>query len=117
MQMWWASVLLVDVPLYPCTLVPPHPRLVALTSFCKILRQFIRTLYNGIYMSGRHVGHPQALQGNRSKSCLFHLHCGIPNAHMFQLHKQKYISLYKLNLLYDGFNLLLCDVVVAKITV
>jgi len=32
------------------------------------------------------------------------LHCGIPNAHTFQLQKQKYISLYKLNLC-DGFDL------------
>jgi len=33
------------------------------------------------------------------------LHCGIPNAHEFQLQKQKYISLYKLNLLCDGYKL------------
>jgi len=29
------------------------------------------------------VGHPQALQGNRSKSCLVFLQYGIPNAHRF----------------------------------
>ena len=27
------------------------------------------------------VGHPQALQENRSKSCLVFLHCGIPHAY------------------------------------
>ena len=31
------------------------------------------------------VGHPQALQENRSKSCLFFLHCGIPNAYKFSV--------------------------------
>jgi len=36
---------------------------------------------------------------------LVFLHCGIPNVHKFQLHKQKYIGLYKLNLLCDGFKL------------
>ena len=35
------------------------------------------------------VGHPQALQEGRSKSCLVFLHCGIPNAYKFLL--QKYI--------------------------
>ena len=37
------------------------------------------------------VGHPRALQENRSNSCLVFLQCGIPNAHKFQLHQ-----LYKL---------------------
>ena len=31
------------------------------------------------------VGHPQALQENRSKVCLVYPHRGIPNAHKFQL--------------------------------
>jgi len=39
----------------------------------------------------------------RSKSCLFFLHCGISNAYKYQLQKQKYINLYKLNFLCDGF--------------
>ena len=44
------------------------------------------------------VGHPQALQEDRSKSCLVFLLCGIPNAHTFLLqehivHKSVYIGL------------------------
>jgi len=56
-------------------------------------------MYNGIYVRATCfdlVGHPQILQENRSKGCLFFLHCGIPNANNFQLQKQKYISLDKL---------------------
>ena len=51
------------------------------------------------------VGHRQALQENRSKSCLIFLHCGIPNAHKFQLQTQKYIRFHKLKLLCDCLNL------------
>jgi len=48
------------------------------------------------------VGHPQALQERLIQELLVFLHCGIPNAHKFQLQKQNYISLYKLNLC-EGF--------------
>ena len=64
-------------------------------------------IYNGIYVRATCfdlVGYPQALQENRSKSCLVYPHFGIPDAHTFQLQKQKYISLYKLNLLCDCFD-------------
>ena len=40
-------------------------------------------IYNGIYVRVTCfdiVGHPQALQEDRSKSCLVVLHCGIPYA-------------------------------------
>ena len=65
-------------------------------------------MYTGIYVRAACldlVGHPQAFQENRYKSRLVFLHCGIPNAHKFQLQKQKYIRLYKFNFLCDGFNL------------
>jgi len=35
------------------------------------------------------VGHPQALQENRSKSCLVSLHCGIPKAYKILLQEHK----------------------------
>ena len=38
------------------------------------------------------VGHPQALQENRSNSYLVFLHCGIPNACKFLLQEQKLVS-------------------------
>jgi len=44
------------------------------------------------------VGHPQALQENRPMSCLVCAHYGIPNAYKFQLQKQNFIGLYKLNM-------------------
>jgi len=65
-----------------------------------LTRHFI--LYARVYLSGRHffdlVGHPQALQEDRSKICLVLLHCGIPNAYKFLLqehtvHKLVYIEL------------------------
>jgi len=45
-------------------------------------------IYSGIYVRATCfdlVGHPQTLQENKSKSCLIYPHCGIPNAHKFQL--------------------------------
>ena len=41
-------------------------------------------IYNGIFVRATCfdlVGHPQAFQEERSKSCLVLLHCGIPNAY------------------------------------
>ena len=64
-------------------------------------------IYNGIYVRATCfdlVVHPQAVQENRSKSCLGFLHCGIQNAYKFELQKQKYISLYKIKL-FKSFNL------------
>jgi len=46
-------------------------------------------MYNGIYVRATCfdlVGHPQAFQENRSKSCLVYPHCGIPNAFGIQMH-------------------------------
>ena len=44
------------------------------------------------------VGHPQALQEDRAKSCSVSLHCGIPNAYKLLLqepivHRLVYIEL------------------------
>ena len=51
------------------------------------------------------VGHLQALQENRSKSCLvFPALWVLKCLHVSVTGAKKYISLYKLNLLYDGFN-------------
>jgi len=43
------------------------------------------------------VGHPQALQGNGSKSFLVFLHSWIPNAHRFQVQKQNIYKVVCLN--------------------
>ena len=67
------------------------------TTHLSLTQQFI---YNGIFVRATCfdlVGHPQAVQEDRSKSCLVLLHCGIPNAYKFLLqehivHKLVYIE-------------------------
>ena len=53
-------------------------------------------IYNGIYVRATcfDLGHPQALQENRSKSCLVFLHCGIPNAYKVLLQEHIYYIFY-----------------------
>jgi len=49
-------------------------------------------IYNDIYVRATRfdlVGNPQALQENRSKSCLVFLRCWIPNAYKFLLQGHK----------------------------
>ena len=59
---------------------------------CSVLFYFI---HKGIYVRATCfdlVVHPQALQENRSKSCLVFLYCGIPNAYMLTGAKSKLFS-------------------------
>jgi len=68
---------------YLCSRLQPATQILVTSSWSKRPTLSITMMHSPMYM--------------RCKSCLVFLHCGIPNAHKFQLQKQKYISLYKLN--------------------